>query len=63
MKNKKTQKEHWADRASSWFREFDSYGTPITLNIKGNDQFKTSVGAMATVLSNIVLFAWLIFRV
>ena len=42
------KEEPWLDRASDWFKSFDESGSQITLNIKGNETYKTGLGSLAT---------------
>ena len=48
---------------TEWFTSFDAYGSPITLKVKGNDTYKTGLGALVTLLSNGLLAVWLFIRV
>ena len=45
-----------------WFKDFDSSGAPVSLNIRGNDQYKTGLGAIVTLITNAILVAWLVIR-
>jgi hypothetical protein len=48
QKEKMAKEEPWLDRASDWFKSFDESGSQITLNIKGNETYKTGLGSLAT---------------
>ena len=63
MKRKSPKESRWVDAASEWFTQFDANGTPISLNIKGNDTYKTGLGALITMLSNAVLIFWLYVKI
>jgi hypothetical protein len=36
-------------------QRFDSYGTPITVNLKGESNYKTKVGGLLSLLLNVVI--------
>jgi hypothetical protein len=42
--------------------QWDGYGTPITMNYKGDDTFKTVPGTLLTILSNVFLLYTLFLK-
>jgi hypothetical protein len=45
-----------------WFVQWDGYGTPITMNYKGDDTFRTVPGTLLTILSNVFLLYTLFIK-
>jgi hypothetical protein len=41
-----------------FFKNFDMYGEPITLQYKGEDKYKTNVGACVSILLLIMILAY-----
>ena len=56
------KEEPWLNKASDWFKSFDEHGYQITLNINGDDSFKTGLGSLATFLKNLLLIFWVYSR-
>ena len=44
-----------------WFRSFDNFGEPISVNYKGDTTYKTSVGALFSLLLRIFILGFGIF--
>ena len=49
---------HIADK----FLNFDLYGKPVSLTFQGNEKFRTSVGAVITIMVSIFLIGFGAFR-
>lgn len=45
-----------------WFRSIDLYGQKINLSYRGDDNFKTTPGAFATLCVLSVLLAYVVYR-
>jgi hypothetical protein len=43
-------------------QRFDSYGTPITVNFKGESKFKTKVGGLLSLLLNVGIVVFGCFK-
>ena len=46
---------------SSWFRSHDFYGEPIQLTYKGDSTYKTSVGAIISLVIMGILIAYAVY--
>jgi hypothetical protein len=61
---KKSRKKKWwrGQRLKSKFKELDMYGEQISLTYKGESQFKTLPGAMASLVVILTLLAFATYR-
>jgi hypothetical protein len=59
---KKRKTESPISSVASFFLKLDYFGRPVSLTFKGEDKFKTPIGAITTVICGILILAYCIFR-